>query len=307
MNGEQIFVILFALIIIGYIVLYISGRKYLETFQNPEAMTGPTAGQLYPELPPTAPLVEPSSAKPGRVIMETTSLDPVAKGAIHDLNDYEYNMVYQNESDRELSQALRNKLISQRPMDWAGLPPSSEQFQAGLRESFENATPLVPDSAHPYKEVNGDNMVPPDIESTELEERKILQTYRAPSTADLGSYNPDEEPEDMIKRVYNVKGLVPTIAHKEGTNVYEITGVRKKDAKVLYEDEEAPASMGPVQRAGEANIAVPPTAYDFAAAKDPFYDTGNGGKTRLGKWDYQAWTPGLDRMFAPTNPTENWS
>lgn len=309
MNGEQIFVILFALVVIGYIVLYVSGRKYLETFQNPNSMTGPTAGQIYPVQPPTT---VPSdaitvSSKPGRVVMESTSLDPVANDAINDLDDYEYSMVYQNESDRELSQALRNKLISQRPMDWAGLPPSSEKFQAGLRESFENATPTVPDSAQPYKQVNGDNMVPPDTESTEMEERKILQSYKAPSTQELGSYNPDEEPEDMIKRVYDVKGLIPTIAHKEGTNVYEITGVRKKDEKILYEDEEAPASMGPVQRSGEATIQVPPSAYDTAAARDPFYDTTQGGKSRLGKWDYQAWTPGLERMFAPTNEKQHWS
>jgi len=309
MNGEQIFVIFFALVVIGYIVLYVSGRKYLETFQNPNSMTGPTAGQIYPVQPPTT---VPSdaitvSSKPGRVVMESTSLDPVATDAINDLDDYEYSMVYQNESDRELSQALRNKLISQRPMDWAGLPPSSEKFQAGLRESFENATPTVPDSAQPYKQVNGDNMVPPDTESTEMEERKILQSYKAPSTQELGSYNPDEEPEDMIKRVYDVKGLIPTIAHKEGTNVYEITGVRKKDEKILYEDEEAPASMGPVQRSGEATIEVPPTAYDTAAARDPFYDTTQVGKSRLGKWDYQAWTPGLERMFAPTNEKQHWS
>jgi hypothetical protein len=145
------------------------------------------------------------------------------------------------------------------------------------------------------------------MDSIEDEERKILQTYKAPSTADLGSYNPEEEPEEMIERIYNVKGLVPTVVHKEGTNVYEIIGVRKKDEKILYEDEEAPASLGPVKSSGEANIEVPPAAYDMAAAKDPFYDATSGGKTRLGKWDYQAWTPGLDRMFAPTNSTQHWS
>ena len=307
MNGEQMFVILFALILVGYVVLYINGRKYLETFQNPSSMTGKTAGDIYPVAPPIAAPDTPASSRPGRVVMETTSLDPVAKDAIKDLDDYEYSMVYQNESDRELSQALRTKLMSQRPMDWAGLPPSSEKFQAGLRESFQNATPMVADSAQPYKEVNGDNMVPPDSSSLEMEERKILQTYKAPTTADLGSYNPDEDPEKMIHRMYDVKGLIPTVAHKEGTNVYEITGVRKKDEKILYEDEEAPASMGPVQRAGEATIEVPATAYDTAAARDPYYDTSNPGRTRTGKWDYQAWTPGLERMFAPTNPTEKWS
>lgn len=307
MNKEQIFVIIFALVLVGYLVLYVNGRKYLETFQNPDSMTGKTAGDIYPTAPPVMPPTPSATSKPGRVIMESTSLDPVAKGAIKDLDDYEYDMVYQNESDRELSQALKTKLMSQRPLDWAGLPPSSEKFQAGLRESFQNASPLVPDAAQPYKEMEGGNMIPPDTDATEMEERKFLQTYKPPSTADLGSYNPDEDPEKMIHRIYDVKGLIPTIAHKDGTNVYEITGVRKKDEKIMYEDEEAPASMGPVQHAGEATITVPPTAYDTAAARDPYYDTSNTGKTRLGKWDYQAWTPGLDRMFAPTNPTEKWS
>jgi hypothetical protein len=307
MNVEQLFVILFGLILIGYVVLYINGRKYLETFQNPDSMTGKTSSDIYPSTPPIAMPQVDASSRPGRVVMETTSLDPVAKGAINDLGDYEYDMVYQNESDRELSQALRTKLMSQRPMDWAGLPPSSEKFQAGLRESFQNASPTVPDSAQPYNEIDGTNMVPPDTTTTEMEERKILQTYKPPTTADLGSYNPDEDPEKMIHRIYDVKGLVPTIAHKDGTNVYEITGVRKKDEKILYEDEEAPASLSPVQVAGEAVISVPPTAYDTAAATDPYYDTSNPGRTRTGKWDYQAWTPGLERMFAPTNPTEKWS
>ena len=111
----------------------------------------------------------------------------------------------------------------------------------------------------------------------------------------------------MIQRLYDTKGLIPSVAHKEGTNVYEIVGVRRKDDKVLYEDEEAPAATGAVAGAGEGQIVVPPTAYDTAAAKDPFYDTSApGGRTRLGKWDYQGWTPGLERMFAPTNQTQDW-
>jgi hypothetical protein len=233
----------------------------------------------------------------------------VAQGHIKKLDDFEYNMIYQNESDRALSTALRNKLMSQRPMDWSGLPPSSEQFQAGLRESFENASPTVPDNAKPYQTVNGDNMAPPDTEATEMEERKILQAYKAPSTQELGSYSADEDmdPDELIKKLYAVKGLVPTVAHKDGTNVYEVVGVRRKDEKVVYEDEEAPASLGPVRGAGEATIQVPATAYDTAAVVDPFYDTSApGGKTRMGKWDYQSWTPGLERMFAPTNDTQNW-
>ncbi len=299
--------ILFGLILFGYIILYVKGRKYLEPFQN--AGTGPTVNQIYPVPPPLMPETAPIDSRPGRVVMEQTSLDPVAQGQIKKLDDFEYNMVYQNESDRALSTALRNKLMSQRPMDWAGLPPSSEQFQAGLRESFENASPTVPDNAKPYQTVNGDNMVPPDTEATEMEERKILQAYKPPSAQELGSYSADEDmdPEELIEKIYAVKGLVPTVAHKDGTNVYEVVGVRRKDEKVVYEDEEAPASLGPVRGAGEATIQVPATAYDTAAVVDPFYDTSApGGKTRMGKWDYQSWTPGLERMFAPTNDTQKW-
>lgn len=311
MDGETIFIMLFGLILLGYAVLYVKGRKYLETFQN--AGTGPTVNQIYPPPSPILALSGAQSAapdsRPGRVIMEQVMLDPVAREPIQSLDDYEYNMIYQNESDREISTALKNKLMSQRPMEWAGLPPSSSQFQAGLRESFQNATPTVPDNAEPYQSINGGNMIPPDMESVEMEERRILQAYRPPTTQELGSYTSDvdESPEKLIKRIYDVKGLVPSVAHKEGTNVYEIVGVRRKDEKVVYEDEEAPASVNSVAAAGEAQIIVPPTAYDTAAAKDPFYDTSTGGKTRTGKWDYQGWTPGLERMFAPTNATQAWS
>lgn len=307
MDGEHLFMLLFGLILLGYVVLYLGGRNYLrENFQSGAGANSPTAAQLYPTPMPVPPQDPPRGD--GRVLMEYSTLDPVAKGAINSMDDYEYNLVYQNESDRELSMELKNKLMSQRPLEWAGLPPSSAQFQAGMRESFENAKPNVPDNAQPYAAVNGDNMVPPDTESTEMEERKILQSYKAPSALELSSYNPDEDPEALINRLYDTKGLVPTVAHKQGTNVYEVIGVRRKDEKVVYEDEEAPASSLPNRDAGEARISVPPTAYDTAAARDPYYDmNAPSGKTRLGKWDYQSWTPGLERMFAPTDQKQSWS
>jgi len=304
MDGQSLFMLMFGLILIGYVTLYLGGRNYLrECFQDAGA-GGPSVGQLYPTPMPVMPA---SSAGSGRVLMEHVTMDPVAKGAIQSLDDYEYNFVYQNESDRALSKGLKDKLMSQRPLEWAGLPPSSAQFQAGMRESFENAKPNVPDNARPFAEISGDNMIPPDTLSTEMEERKILQSYKPPSTKELSTYNADEDPDALIKRVYDVKGLVPIVAHKDGTNVYEVVGVRRKDEKVLYEDEEAPASLVPNPHAGEARIMVPPAAYDTAAAVDPYYDTTNGGKSRIGKWDYQAWTPGLERVFAPTNPTQAWT
>jgi hypothetical protein len=295
MNGDMLFMILFGVILIGYIFLYVKGRKYLEGFQG---TTGPTVADIYPSVAPIQPQIPEIDSKPGRVLMEYTSMDPATREATQGLDEEEYDMVYQNESDRELSTDLRNKLMSQRPMEWSGLPPSSSQFQAGLRESFQNASMTVPDSAKLFMDVNGDNMVPPDTDSMEMEERKILQTYKPPTAADLDSYSAEEDPEKMIRRIYKTKGLIPTIAHKEGTNVYEIVGVRTKDEKIVYEDEEAPASTGPVRGAGEANIVVPAVAYDTAALKDVYYDTNPSGRVRTGKWDFHSWTPGLDQMFS---------
>ena len=297
MNQESV-----ALIVVGACLIALTIN--LGTFDGFQAgSNSPIASELYPEPPPTVK----ESCDTKRVVMEYAP-EVSAKRAIRSIDDYEYNAVIQNESDRELSMALRNKLMSQRPMEWAGLPPSSTEFQAGLRESFQNASHTVPDNAKPYQEVNGGAMVPPDTNSSEMREREALQTYspKAPKKGEMMTYDA-ESADRLIQKIYDEKGLIPTVAHKDGTNVYEIVGVRRKDEKIVYEGDEAPASKGAVQKAGEATIQVPSAAYDMAASRDPYYDTtGPGGKTRMGKWDYQAWTPGLERMFAPTEPKQNW-
>jgi len=222
-------------------------------------------------------------------------------------------------------------------MDWSTMPPSSSQFQAGLREYFqnqsnaalataigsENVNALAPSSTAStastasgvstasgasqkhYVAIGASQMQPRDSLADEEAERDILQTYEPQHAGSMTTYNVDDAME-LIDKIYKSKGEVATVYHKKDTNIYEITGVRKKDARVMYEDEEAPASNAPVRTAGEATIDVPPTAVDVAAARDPFYDPMMGGKSRIGKWDYTGWTPGLERMFAPTDPKQNW-
>lgn len=289
-------------IILGVcIVVLVTSFYTKECFQDRAGSNMPTAAQIMPSSPPVAP----ASCDSGRVLMEKVS-DASATKAIRDVDDYDYMAVQANENDRELSKALRDKLMSQRPMDWSGLPPSSSQFQAGLMESFQNASPTVPDDAKPYQGINGGAMAPPDTDAGEMRERQTLQTYVPKRLSKELTYDV-KDADDLIRKIYDQKGLIPTVAHEKGTNVYEIVGVRRKDEKIVYEGDEAPASSRPVQKAGEATIQVPSAAVDMAASKDPYYDTTPGGsKTRMGKWDFQAWTPGLERMFAPTEPKQNW-
>ena len=321
MDGQTIFLILMGLALVLYVSLFVGGKHYLKEYFQSGAGAGassPTADQLYPTPLPVMPAVAPSPKK-GQVIMEYVTPDTVAKNSIQSVDDYEMNYVFQNENDRELSMALRNKLMSQRPMDWAGLPSSSAQFQAGAREAFESGAggvvPPAKEGADPFSNVDGSSMVPPDTLAVEMEERKLLQAYQAPTAQELSTYDLDAEaeaaqnPEELVKKIYEKKGLIPTVAHKAGTNVYEVVGVRKKDEKIVYEDEEAPAAVEPVGVVGEGTISVPAAVTDMAAAKDPYYDAtapGAGSSSRMGRWNYQAWTPGLERMFAPDSPRQDW-
>lgn len=274
-------------------VAAVAGSSEPQAFEKPTPqerwITGPKKG---------APLTVDISGEASELAV------PYAQGPINSLDDYEYNFVYQNESDRPLSTEMRNKLMSQYPLDWSGYPPSSSQFQAGLRESFENATPTVPDDAKPYMNISGSTMSPPDTGAMEAEERKILMTYKPTFPPDPTAYDP-EDVNDVVTKIYKTKGLVPQIKRRGDTNVYDIVDSRPIGEKVVYEDDcadapSAPASTGAVTEAGEGPIQAP-----AAVGQDRFFEAG-ATSGRMNKWDYTAWTPGLERSFAPTAPQQNW-
>lgn len=287
-----------------YVVRYISRNNYSESFKgsaNTEYRTEVPITQASGTRSDEQPTVVPTSA----TVTVTPTEVPYEQKPIDDVDDYEYNAVYQNESNTAVSKELRNKLMSQYPMHWTGYPPSSSQFQAGLQESFENAKPDVPDDAKPYKLVSGSNMTPPDMSEVEKDERKILQTYK-PQFPLQGTTYDVRDANELIKEMYAAKGLIPEVRHKKGTNIYEIIGTTSKNAKVVYEDEEAPASNEPSESAGEGTIQVPYAVNDImSSTKDSFYDIGSSAANK-NMWNYTRWTPGLERVFAPTQPKKNW-
>lgn len=298
MKKDTVFILIgFALVLGVYTYFHVSSKQRIqESFQAPlKAPIQMTSGSTAISVGST----EEVDLTPVEV--------PYAQQPINNLDEYEVNAVYQNESDQAMSRALRDKLMSQRPMDWAGLPPSSSAFQAGLQESFQNAQPTVPDDAKPYQNIGGDLMQPPDMSEMEKKERQILQTYKPMFPPTPTSYDP-RDADELIKQIYDLKGLIPNVKHKDGTNVYEIVGVRKKDEKVMFEDE-AEVSDEPNENAMESAINPPQAVTDMNNSKDPFFDSGSQAvdmKSRTKKWNYTSWTPGLERMFAPTEPQQQW-
>lgn len=278
------------LLIVLLVVAYLSLRRGM--FTQTEGFSEPiSTGELR---------------KPCRqnLVLNQQTESPTVMRRILDVDDYEYNLVFQQEGDREISKALYNKLQSQYPLDWSTQPPSSSHFQAGLqrlKESFEGS-PVPQQGKNPYREIDGSSMTPPDTSSAQMEEKKLLQLYRPSTTGELGTYQLDDA-EALIKRIYDAKGLIPEVLKKDG-NVYEVIGTRRKDEKIVYEDENPPAQRAPVEEAGEGTITVPVTAVDTAAGLDPFFTP--SASTHIDRWDYTKFTPGLERMFAPTYPTVEW-
>ena len=239
------------------------------------------------------------------VFLEDNIVKPYAQTPIQNVDDYEYSMIFKNEGDRAMTKKTRDFLMSQYPKDWSVQPPSSDLFQQGLQaynEGFEDA-PRPPTKR--YDSINGTTMTPPDQEAQERREQEILNTYVPKDPQSLTTYNADDA-HVLIEKIYTAKGLKATYK-QTGDNQFQIISTTPLDKVITYEDDpaaplEAPTSQGPVAAAGEETIVVPeihPTG-----GLDPFYTPGE--QTRDGRWNYTQFTPGLERMFAPTEPMSKW-
>jgi hypothetical protein len=272
-----------------YIYYYFTGRQYLrENFE-------------HLDVNPIETIVENND-----VIVENLNNKPYSTTPINSLDDYEHNLVFQNENDREITKELRTKLMSQYPMDWSVQPGSSSHFTKGVKEYSKGYMPIDESQNEMiYKNVSGDNLQPPDMDAVETEERKILQTYVPKATNDLKTYD-IEDANTLIKKIYDARGLIPEVTHEKDTNVYTIVGTRRKGEKIQYEDdlEDAEASDEAVTENQESVTVVPQAARDILNDSDPFYNTKK--KTRMDKWDYTKYTPELERMFAPSHAMSQW-
>jgi hypothetical protein len=250
------------------------------------------------------PVVKDISANPvptttEKEVVVTQTVTPYAQAPIRSMDDYEYNLVFENEADRELTTEQQNKLRSQYPLDWSAQPPSSSHFQKGMKEMFENQAEIVVEPANnPYTAIVDSSMTPPDTLAMERAEREIIQTYQPKHAGDLTTYNVDDAME-LIKKIYDKKDEIPQVV-KKNDNVYEVIGTRKKNEKIVYDDgTDADATAPP------PTVNVPQAPADLNTALDPFFDA-SSDTNKKGKWNYRQWTPGLERMFAPTESKVDW-
>ncbi len=154
-----------------------------------------------------------------------------------------------------------------------------------------------------YEDIGENNLQPVDTTKLEQEERAILNTFEFKrSSSDIGSYNPDDVAELLDKYYSKEKKNAYYVRREDG--VYEVFETEDKEPKIEYEDE-APEPVR--EEMGDdmmQNIQVPKGVAQYSSKIDPFFEPRQS--MRPSRQDYTAWTPGLERMFAPTEPTQQW-
>jgi hypothetical protein len=281
------------ILIVAYLALYLSGRKYLETYEDAKDSMKRFHGDGSP-VTDAAEIVSPPEK-------------PYLMNPIDDLDDYEMSLIFQNQGSKVESKKQLSDAMARYPMDWSVQPPNSQYFQDNQAEfeKKQEENQENPPVTSFYKEVDGSDMTPPNTEAIDEEEKKILQTYKPQSSKGLLEYSVDDV-KSLLEKVYTRKGQIPVIAKsKQGDNIWEITELKEKNPKIVWADEVERDTQREAQRIrGEEVIEVPYTATDVAAGLDPFFQARN--TVRDGKFDYTQWTPGLERMFAPTYPIKEW-
>jgi len=261
-----------------------------------------------------ASLMPQSEAKKVDMLVEdeqTYALTPIKK-----LDDYEFSRVFQieKESRNELERTTVNALASRFQFDWSQLPFNSQvratEEQAMNQKRLEGFTGTLTEPF--YESIGGDNMAPQDLQELDEREKAILQQYSPKKTEDLLEHDTDDV-QVLVKKLYESDPDWEPVVEKVKKGEFEVTQLvpRRKKEDDQYEDEEKIPSIAEAREMG--HITSPPKIQpriEVSGMQDPYFDkTGviDYEGDRFYRYDHFAkWTPGLERMFAPTFDQNDW-
>jgi hypothetical protein len=236
--------------------------------------------------------------------------------SINSLDDYEYNRVFLENRDRnsQTSQQQKSQAMAQYQNDWTNLPYNSD-----LRASYEDQFVEKrmdggfrdPKTGVFFRNIDGSGVAPPDQDVEAIREAKILSDYQP---TNLTTHQVDDETERVAKVVAQTYKNDPDwepVVEKVAEHQYTVRELRPKRKNTEWEGEET-VSIEDAQHQGllsgsptKAQVRIQKVDGDPYFAKDGVADYSNN---RFWKYnEFNAWTPGLDRMFAPTNEMQQWS
>ena len=235
------------------------------------------------------------------------------KTPLNKLDDYEYTRIFTNENGPRgtLSKTTVNAMMSKHQWDWAKLPFNSEDRTSQENEFVSGRSDYAfrdPKSGVFFKSVEGFEVQPPDIDAKESAEKATLEPFKSENAVHLIEHNIDDVAE-MVKKMYADDPNWEPVVEKTGDNEYRVSELRPRLKKEKFEDEKKGGDKTIAQAKDEGKISAAVTVE--GGNNDPFFDK-NGvvdhGNNRYWEYsDFKKWTPGLERMFAPTLDQTNWS
>jgi len=233
-----------------------------------------------------------------------------AKTPINKLDDYEYTRIFQNENSprSELSKTTVNSLMAKNQWDWSKLPFNSDaraeaetEFVAGRLDSAQRD----PKTGVFFKNVEGMSVLPPDEDAAAVREKAALQAYEAAPATALMEHNV-EDVAVMVKKMYAEDPNWEPVVEKVGDNEYRVSELRPKARKEKYAENQDMT----IERAKEGGLIQAQVDVE-GGRQDPYFDKQgvlDYSNDRFWEYkDFKKWTPGLERMFAPTLDTTNWT
>ena len=259
-------------------------------------------------------------AKPGQVKTQNTfgnvstkqvpGEQTYAKTPIDKLDDYEFTRIFQNEASprSELSQANVNSLMVKNQFDWSRLPNNSQtkmdkeiEFISGRKDNVFRD----PKTGVFFKNMEGSTITPPDEDEKEHKEKSELHEFESEKPENLLSHDSEDIGEIVSKMYVNDPNWEPVL-EKVGENEYRVSELRPKARREKYaesNDDEKTIERAKADGLISANIEV-------EGSIDPYFDKRgviDYSNDRFWEYnDFKKWTPGLERMFAPTLDTTNW-
>jgi hypothetical protein len=234
-----------------------------------------------------------------------------AKTPINKLDDYEYTRIFQNESSPrgELSKTTVNSLMAMNQFDWAKLPFNSQVRADSENEFITGRIDNVfrdPKSGVFFKDIEGLAVDPPDYENDDAREKASMEGFKSESAENLSSQYIDDVAE-MVKKMYENDPNWEPIVERVGENEYRVSELRPKPRKEKYADSNGSEEIT-VEKAKEDGVIS--ANIEIEGGPDPYFDKRgviDYSNDRFHEYnDFKQWTPGLERMFAPTLDTNNW-
>lgn len=233
-----------------------------------------------------------------------------AKTPINKMDDYEYTRIFQNESSPrgEISRTTVNSLTAQNQFDWSKLPFNSQTRADAETEFVSERMDGVyrdPKTGVFFKSVEGMNVMPPDADAIDAAELASMEAFKSEAPENLLMQRDNDDIAAMVKTMYeNDPNWEPVVEHV-GANNYRISELRPRARKEKYAGNEEET----IERATLGGLVSPQVVIENEGI-DPYFDKKgvlDYTNDRFHQYkDFKNWTPGLERMFAPTLDTGDW-